>query len=123
MKKCLNCKLINPNEAEQCDCGYNFVYSMVQKNYGRINAKHKPIIQIILTTLLLIDLLSLFCIYNSFWIFAKYWDYYRGIGGLIILWCIAIVSIIITLVPMVISWIVYYRKYKYPINNSHCEKE
>ncbi len=39
MKKCPNCKLINPDEAVICDCGYNFEENktMIEKEISKMD--------------------------------------------------------------------------------------
>ena len=35
MKKCPHCKLLNPDSAERCDCGYDFDTKALKKPYFR----------------------------------------------------------------------------------------
>jgi hypothetical protein len=32
-KSCANCKLLNPDSAERCDCGYDFASAWMQSSY------------------------------------------------------------------------------------------
>lgn len=111
MKKCPKCKLINPDEAEECDCGYNFEYKMVLRDTGSRIALHKPIIQLIFTTLLIMILGSFFCIHNRIGPFVSISYQFNGIAGLIVLWLITIICISIILIPTIISWLVFYLKH------------
>ena len=45
MKKCPNCKLINPDEAITCDCGYNFEEhkTMIEKEISKMDRIQKEI--------------------------------------------------------------------------------
>jgi hypothetical protein len=33
MKDCPNCKLLNPESAERCDCGYDFLSGSMQRSF------------------------------------------------------------------------------------------
>jgi hypothetical protein len=112
VKKCPRCRLISPDESEECDCGYNFISGLVNKGHNELRLKRKPIVPILFTTFLAIVLVCLFCVYNGSGFFIIYWYHFKGVIGIYILWLITIISIIITLIPTVISWIVYYRKNK-----------
>lgn len=112
MKKCPECRLINPDEAEKCDCGYGFISGLINKDYYKPSSNKKLIIPVLFTTFLVIILVCLFCIYNGLGFFINYWYHFKGVIGVYILWIITITSISITLIPTVISWIVYYRNKK-----------
>jgi len=111
MKKCPMCRLINPSEAEECDCGYNFETRMVQRDIEKI-AQSIPIIQIIFTILLLIVSVSLFCIHNHIGAFIYFSYQFRGLAGLFLLWFITIIWIAVMIIPTIISWTVFYKKNK-----------
>lgn len=32
-QRCLACKLINPSDAQRCDCGYDFATQQMKKSY------------------------------------------------------------------------------------------
>lgn len=112
MKKCPNCRLINPSEAEECDCGYNFETRMVQIDSDRMITQSIPIIPIIFTALLLVISVSLFCIHNHIGPFIYFSYLFRGIAGLFLLWFITIVCISVMIIPTIISWMVFYKKNK-----------
>ncbi len=53
MLKCPKCRLASPDEAQRCDCGYDFVSKTVQMPYDRrATARHVPLGAIIGATLL-----------------------------------------------------------------------
>ncbi|MHB8063842.1 MAG: hypothetical protein ACYDG2_14615 [Ruminiclostridium sp.] len=112
MKKCPMCRLINPNEAEECDCGYNFETRTVQRDTEKMIIQSIPIIQIIFTVLLLIVLVSLFCIHNHIGAFIYFSYQFTGIAGLFLLWFITIICIAVMIIPTIISWTVFYKKNK-----------
>ena len=35
MKECPNCELVSPDEAERCDCGYNFMAGSAQPSRAK----------------------------------------------------------------------------------------
>jgi len=112
MKKCPMCRLINPSEAEGCDCGYNFETRTVQRDTQRMITRSIPIIPMIFTALLLIVVAILFCIHNHIGTFIYFSYQFKGIAGLFLLWIISIVCIVIMLIPTIITWTVFYKKNK-----------
>lgn len=112
MKKCPVCRLINPSEAEECDCGYNYETRMVQRDIQKVIKRSIPIIQIVFTILLLIVSVSLFCIHNHIGFFIYFSYQFRGIAGFFLLWLITIIFISVMIIPTIISWTVFYKKKK-----------
>lgn len=112
MKKCPRCGLINPSEAEECDCSYNFETRSVQRRSEKAIIKSLPVIQMIFTFLLLIVSVSLLCIHNHIGAFIYFSYQFRGLAGLFILWFLTIICLAVTLIPAIISWTVFYRKNK-----------
>lgn len=109
MKKCPNCKLINPDEAESCDCGYNFIIG-VATSENNINFKKRPVIASIFTGLLISNLFILLCTYFGIGFFLNIGRLFRGAIGALIFAFVSVASTIVLLIPTIISWIVYYRK-------------
>ena len=109
MKKCPSCKIINPYEAERCDCGYSFETGLINEKYTELNLKNKPIIPTIFTILLVVVIGCLLCIYYHFGFFKYYWYYFKGVPGIFILWIISVVSVIIAVIPVIISWIIFFK--------------
>jgi hypothetical protein len=110
MKLCPMCRLINPSEAEECDCGYNFETRTVQRDTRKMITQIIPIIQIVFTILLLIVSVSLFCIHNHIGAFIYFSYQFRGIAGLFLLWFITIICLCVMIVPTIVSWTVFYNK-------------
>jgi len=112
MKKCPMCRLTNPSEAEECDCGYNFETRMVQRDTEVRFTRGIPTIQIIFTILLLIVSVILLCIHNHIGVFINFAYLFRGIAGLFLFWFITIICIVVLIIPTIISWSVFYKKKK-----------
>lgn len=113
MKKCPRCRLINPSEAEECDCGYNFETRMMQRRSNDVIIKSVPLIQIIFTALLFIMSIILLCIHNHIGAFIYFSYQFRGIAGLFLLWIVTIICIAIIIIPTIISWTVFYQRQKF----------